>query len=234
MSVPAWFDILGLDASSPEDRNGIISCCAHLESIIQSELGRGVSADRIVLGGFSQGGAAALSVALRTSYRIAGCAALSAWLPLRDSYPHELGLAFQNNMPIFQAHGNSDEARSTHFLIANLTSELLSQPFVIVFCRQVVSFNFGRKTCNVLHQLGANVEWMQYTGLGHSVSAEEIKDLQAFLCRAIPDTKPELEKPVESMNVKELKQFITSMGGVTSDCIEKKDLVRRANELRPG
>ena len=86
----------------------------------------------------------------------------------------------------------------------------------------------------MLHQLGANVEWMQYTGLGHSVSTEEIKDLQAFLCRAIPDTKPELEKPVESMNVKELKQFITSMGGVTSDCIEKSDLVRRANELRPG
>lgn len=87
-----------------------------------------------------------------------------------------------------------------------------------------------------MQELGGSIDFKQYRGLGHSASAEEVQDVQAFLQRVLPDddsakVSGEPSKKLEEMSVKELKQVITLHGGVTSDCVEKSDLLQRAREV---
>lgn len=108
MSMPAWFDLHGLSPDSEEDGNGIRHTLSQLETLVHSEMQLGVPSNRMVVAGFSQGGATALSFALRSNMNIAGCVALSSWLPLRNEYPDKLGSAFKSGVPIFQGHGLDD------------------------------------------------------------------------------------------------------------------------------
>lgn len=86
MKMPAWFDIKGLDMSSPEDTEGIKKATAYVHNLIEKEISEGVPSDRIIVGGFSQGGALALYSALTFPKKLAGVVALSCWLPMHKLF----------------------------------------------------------------------------------------------------------------------------------------------------
>lgn len=88
--MTGWFDMVGLDPDSKEDEAGFQESATRVNSLIQAELDKGIPSNKIFVGGFSQGGALALHVTLRSSWTLAGCAALSTWLPLRHQYPSAL------------------------------------------------------------------------------------------------------------------------------------------------
>jgi phospholipase/carboxylesterase len=106
MRMRAWYDILGFRGVA-EDDAGIRASAAAVTRLVDREVARGVALSRIVIAGFSQGGAVALHLALRSPRRLGGVLALSTYLPLAGSLPHEKSLA-NADLPIFMAHGDGD------------------------------------------------------------------------------------------------------------------------------
>lgn len=202
------FDIRGLTPDSTEDKEGVLEAVEQVERLVQGEIDDGVPSERILVGGFSQGGATALSTGLRSKRRFAGVIALSAWLPLRNYYPQELGEGFPQR--VFQAHGKEDP---------------------------IVPFEFGQLTKERVNQLGGVVEFNAYDGMGHEGSQEELRDLEKFCLTVLPENdgrgegNDQPEKPPEEMSIKDLKQFVQARGSRTDDCLEKNDLIQRARSL---
>lgn len=152
----AWYDIRNGDLTQREDEGGLRSAMAAIDGLIAREVERGVPADRIVLMGFSQGCAMTLMTGLRHPARLAGLIGLSGYLPLADRTEAERNPANQKT-PIFLAHGKVDP--------------------VVPFARAVASRD-------LLKQLGYRVDWHEYP-IPHSVSPEEIADIEAFLRRVL-------------------------------------------------
>jgi phospholipase/carboxylesterase len=153
----AWYDIVALDRRSVQDEAGIRESAGSASALIARERERGIAADRIVLAGFSQGGAIALFAGLRESERLAGILALSTYLPLADRLEAEAHPA-NAAVPIFMAHGTFDP--------------LIALP--------LAEGSRGR-----LAARGHDVEWHTYA-MPHSVCAEEVADLRRFLLRVLP------------------------------------------------
>ena len=80
--MPAWFDLFSFDPSGKEDKPGIEKSQELITNLIEDEIDNGIDPSRIVLGGFSQGGALSLFIGLSGKYKLAGIIALSCWLPL--------------------------------------------------------------------------------------------------------------------------------------------------------
>ena len=161
MRMPAWYDILdpSLDpASRREDAQGIRESQAQVEALVARELARGVPASRIVLAGFSQGGAIALHAGLRHAQRLAGIMALSTYLPLQSTLAAEASAA-NRDVPVFMAHGLADP--------------------VVVPLRATASRD-------LLRGAGYAVQWHEYP-MPHAVCAEEIADIGAWLRAVLPD-----------------------------------------------
>jgi len=155
MRMPAWYDILQL-GGGPEDEAGIRASQAQIESLMEREKTRGVPARRIVLAGFSQGGAIALQTALRHAERLAGVMALSTYLPLSQNLQKER-VAMNGDVPIFMAHGTLDP---------------------------MIPMARAMQSRDVLVGLGYPVEWREYP-MPHSVCPQEIADIAAFLLRIL-------------------------------------------------
>jgi phospholipase/carboxylesterase len=111
MVMPAWYDLLSFDRDAIEDEAGMRESAAGVEHLISREIDRGLSADRIVLAGFSQGGALALFTGLRQQQTLAGVIALSGYLPLGDIVAKEK----QGRPPVFMAHGIIDDVVPVNF-----------------------------------------------------------------------------------------------------------------------
>jgi phospholipase/carboxylesterase len=154
--MPAWYDILGTDLAKREDEGGLRRSQAAIEALIANEKARGIPASRIVVAGFSQGCAMAFMSGLRHAERLAGIVGLSGYLPLANTTAAERSAANQST-PIFQAHGLRDG--------------------VIPIARAAASRD-------ALQALGYDVEWHEYP-MEHSVSMEEIADLNRFLLRVL-------------------------------------------------
>jgi len=152
MHMPAWYDIRGLDADSPEDAAGIRRAARWIDGLIGRESQRGVPSERIVVAGFSQGGALALWSGLCHPHPLAGILGLSAYLPLRADLAHERSPA-NARTPIFLAHGTADT---------------------------VVSHELGLRSREALLELGYPVDWHSYP-MGHEVCPEEIMDIRTWL-----------------------------------------------------
>jgi len=153
----AWYDIVALDRRSVQDEAGIRESAGSASALIARERERGVAADRIVLAGFSQGGAIALFAGLRESERLAGILALSTYLPLADRLEAEAHPA-NAAVPIFMAHGTFDP---------------------------VIALPLAEGSRGRLAARGHDVEWHTYA-MPHSVCAEEVADLRRFLLRVLP------------------------------------------------
>ena len=155
----AWYDIKWGDLegkAKQADETGVRVSQAAIEALIDRELQRGIGAQRIVLAGFSQGGAIALQTGLRYSNKIAGVMALSTYLPLAESFGQERAQA--NGMTsIFMAHGTHDN---------------------------VVPYEMGARSRDLLAQHGYSVEWHEYR-MQHSVCLEEIADVGAWLKKVL-------------------------------------------------
>ncbi len=151
MRMRAWYDILQL-GGGPEDEAGIRASQSLLEELIAEEKKRGIPANRIVLAGFSQGGAIALQTALRHPEPLAGIMALSTYLPLSGKLQKEIE---ENNrrIPVFMAHGTYDD---------------------------MIPMRRAEQSRDLLEQLGYRVDWHAYP-MPHSVCPEEIGDMAAFL-----------------------------------------------------
>jgi phospholipase/carboxylesterase len=152
MRMRAWYDIVSLSASGPPDETGIRASAALLERWIAREVELGVRADRIVIAGFSQGGAIVLHGALRYPQRLAGVLALSTYLPLHDRLAAEAAPA-NRDLPILMCHGRDDP---------------------------VLPMALGAMSRDFLRKLGYAVEWKDYP-MQHQVCLEEIEDIAAWL-----------------------------------------------------
>lgn len=156
MTMRAWYDILGLGPGHPQDEAGIRASEAALTALIKRENSRGVPTDRIVLAGFSQGGAIVLHSGLRYPERLAGIMALSTYLPLADLLEAERHTV-NHDTPIFMAHGLHDP---------------------------VVPWGLGKSSADRLLQLGHPVEWREYP-MEHAVCLEEIDAIAKWLRRVL-------------------------------------------------
>lgn len=152
----AWYDILGTDLVRREDERGVRQSQAAVEALIEREVARGVPRRRIVLTGFSQGGAITLQVGLRQPEPLAGLIVLSSYLPLSATLAGEL-VAAAKAVTIFMAHGTQDP---------------------------VVPLERGTSSRDQLLQLGLQVEWHDYP-MPHSVCGEEVEAIAAFLKRVL-------------------------------------------------
>ena len=156
----AWYDIEGLDRRAREDEHGLGASAAGVRALVEREKERGIPVDRIVLAGFSQGGAVALFTALRHPERLGGVIALSTYLPLAAKlaeHAHPANAA----APIFMAHGLHD---------------------------MVVPTALGEGSRDALLACGYDVDWHTYP-MPHSVCAEEIADLRGWLRRVLPSRR---------------------------------------------
>jgi phospholipase/carboxylesterase len=152
----AWYDVRALAGVRREDEPGVRQSARQIEALLARERQRGIVPGRLVIAGFSQGGAMALHVGLRHPDRLAGILALSCYLPLANAVDTELAPA-NRDVPIFWAHGLHDP------MIPQAMAEQ------------------GRAQ---LGELGFRIDWHQYP-IPHSVSAEEIADVARWLERVL-------------------------------------------------
>jgi phospholipase/carboxylesterase len=152
----AWYDLYGLNANAAQDEAGIRKTQAYIESLIDKELSSGIQSNKIVLAGFSQGGAVVLHTGLRCTKKLAGVIALSTYLPLRSSLQNEKALENQNT-PIFMTHGTQDE---------------------------VIELSIAEASYRALKHEGYSVEWHNFP-IGHSVSIDEIDEIRTFLLKVL-------------------------------------------------
>jgi len=152
MVMPAWFDVRDPDLRLRPDIEGLRRSAVELLRLIERENERGVPCERILLAGFSQGGAVAAHVALRHPEPLLGLVALSTYLVGPDELEAELVEA-NRSIPIFQAHGMLDP---------------------------MVTPDRGTASRDHLVELGYAVDWHAYP-MQHEVCIEEIDDLGSWI-----------------------------------------------------
>lgn len=159
MRMRAWYDIRNfstdeLAGGERADSAGVLESVAQVEALIAREGRRGVAPNRLILTGFSQGGAVTLAVGLRRAQPLAGLMALSSYLPMAPQARTDMHSG-ADAQPLFMAHGIQDP---------------------------VVPFAAGERSAALLRELGFAVDWHRYP-MGHAVCAEEIVDLGDWLER---------------------------------------------------
>jgi phospholipase/carboxylesterase len=157
MQMRAWYDVIGFDRQAAEDEAGMRASGMAVGGLIAREGERGIAASRIVLAGFSQGGAITLYAGPRYPLRLAGLMALSTYLPVAGRLTRER-VAANDGVPVFMAHGVSDT---------------------------VLPIALGLESRDILKGAGYAVEWHQYP-MAHAVCAAEISDIRSYLFRVLP------------------------------------------------
>ena len=157
MAMRAWYDLKGLDRRAVEDVAGFRDTDAQIRQLIAREGERGIPANRLVMAGFSQGGAASLYTVPRFPETLAGVMALSCYLPQENRLSAERAAA-NDATPIFMAHGQADT---------------------------VLPMALGVQSRDFLRAQGYAVEWHDYP-MPHAVCAAEIADIRKFLFRVLP------------------------------------------------
>jgi phospholipase/carboxylesterase len=155
MPMRAWYDIVSLDRAGKVDEKGIRESETRVRGLIAEQK---VEPSRIVVAGFSQGGAIALHTALRLPDRLAGVLALSTYLPMADTLATERSEA-NGDTPILMCHGQYD---------AMLTLQI------------------GQSSRDQLIKLGLKVEWHEYP-MAHEVCVEEIERIGTWLREVLVD-----------------------------------------------
>ncbi|KAK6086056.1 phospholipase/Carboxylesterase [Seiridium cupressi] len=166
MRMPGWYDIIALggspdDLRRQQDEAGMLVSRAYLNGLIQAEIDNGIPEERIVLGGFSQGGAMSLFTGLTTKFKLAGIVGMSSYLPLDTKLPEFLKEAenASQKTPILMCHGTVD---------------------------MVVPTAIGKASYELLKKTGFEVTWKEYEGMGHSACLEELDEVEAFLGSRLP------------------------------------------------
>ena len=148
----SWYDLYGLSFNEREDAPGIHAAAEQIMQLCQQQQDAGIASQRIFLAGFSQGGALALYTGLRYPQPLGGIIALSTYLCLHDTLTTEMS-PYATQLPVFMAHGLQDE---------------------------VLPFDFGKKSAELLQSVGIPVDWHDYA-MGHSVCPQEIQAIRQWL-----------------------------------------------------
>ncbi|KIW09405.1 hypothetical protein, variant [Verruconis gallopava] len=159
--MPGWYDITSLDElKKGEDEAGISRSQAYFHNLIDSEA-KSIGSERVVFGGFSQGGAMSLYSGLTYGKKLGGIFGLSCYMLLQDKLKDKIAAAggVNNSTPIFLGHGDADT---------------------------LVRYEWGQKTADKLKEWGHPVEFHTYKDLAHGADPEEVDDLEKFLNKVIP------------------------------------------------
>ncbi|KAF2130727.1 Phospholipase/carboxylesterase [Dothidotthia symphoricarpi CBS 119687] len=162
MRMPGWYDIKSLSSLTDrsEDTEGITKSRDYFHSLIDQEIAKGIPANRIVIGGFSQGGAMSLLSGVTYKNQLGGIFGLSCYLLLQRTIKDMIPTDTPNQKtPIFMGHGDKDN---------------------------VVAYKYGQMSAEELTKLGYNVDFRTYKNLAHSADAEEIDHLESYLKQQIP------------------------------------------------
>lgn len=153
--MPSWYDILTLSESDErEDEKGLMQSRDSIMKIVEDEMrSTGVPSERIIVGGFSQGGAVSLLTGLTSPLQLAGVISLSAYMPIRKHFLDNLG-PHAKQTPVFMGHGTVDG---------------------------VVSYQWGKKSAEALKAAGCNINFQSYGNLDHSCNDFEIEDVKEFI-----------------------------------------------------
>lgn len=152
MSMRAWYDILSARNMQKQDEAGIRASEQLVHGFLRREQEQGIPAERIVLAGFSQGGAITLHTGLRYPKRLAGLLALSTYLPLGEQFVREANPA-RKDTPILMCHGDADP---------------------------MLPLMLGHWSRDLLLERGYELEWREYP-MQHQVCPEEIEDIGRWL-----------------------------------------------------
>jgi len=170
MVMPAWFDIKSFGFDAEEDETGMLKSSRQLNELITAETDAGIDTSRVVLGGFSQGGAMSLLTGLTSERRIGGLAVLSGFLPLHHKFKAMLS-DHTRSIPIFWGHGSAD-------------------PLVgYKLCQRSVSFlrtECGIKVLGDEDKDIVGIRCKTYQGMEHSTCPEELEDLRSWLKSIVP------------------------------------------------
>ncbi len=145
----AWYDIRDVDLANRADHEGVAESVAQVDALIEQEAERGIPADRILLAGFSQGGAVTLAAGIARAQPLGGLIALSTYLPIPMPLAQAMLRPQAASQPVFMAHGQFDP---------------------------VVPYAGGEMSATALRTLGFDVQWERYP-MQHAVCADEIRDL---------------------------------------------------------
>ena len=156
MVMRAWFDILDMDLKRNFDLEGFLESADHLRALIDREIKTGIPSERIVVAGFSQGGAVALHTGLRHEHKLAGIIGLSTFLPTADSTADGRS-SINADTPVFMGHGTVDP---------------------------MVPITAGIEARQELTRLNYDVSWQDYP-IPHSVCPEEIEDIRNWLVNVL-------------------------------------------------
>jgi phospholipase/carboxylesterase len=157
MRMRAWYDIIGFDRKSAQDVAGFKDSEIKVRELIARENQRGIPTQRIVIAGFSQGGAVSLYTAPRLEEKLAGVMALSCYLPGEATFAAERRPA-NDGTPIFMAHGQMDPT---------------------------LPVALGSASRDFLRREGYTIEWHEYP-MPHSVCPAELTDIREYLFRVLP------------------------------------------------
>jgi phospholipase/carboxylesterase len=150
----AWYDVLGMPGSGGIELADFFESVDHLDALIEKEMESGMPSERILLAGFSQGGAISLHTGLTYGKHLAGILALSTYLPTADKLAEQISLV-NKDIPIMMAHGTMDP---------------------------VIPMAHALRTKQALRRLGYEISWHEYH-IMHGVCAEEIQDITAWLLK---------------------------------------------------
>ena len=146
--MPGWYDVISQDVASTEDEAGIRETTDAILQLCMEQEALGIASHRIIIAGFSQGGAIALHCGLRYPNPLAGIMALSTYLPLQNSLQDEASEA-NKATDIFMAHGLHDN---------------------------VISAQFGKQSYRFIRDAGYSIHYHGYD-MEHSVCMEEITEI---------------------------------------------------------
>lgn len=153
-AMNGWSDIFAIAPGTREDEDGFNASTARLQAMIDQEKAKGIPTEKIIVAGFSQGGALALHLAMRAADHLGGVVCMSSWLPLAESYPDKMGPGMQAGFRILQCHGDVDN---------------------------VVQYSWGKQSHEKLKDLGLKAEFETYSGLGHSANQAEMTRVADFM-----------------------------------------------------
>lgn len=163
--MPGWYNIMEFDdpENRTEDEVGILRSREIIYAIIRGETDAGIPPERIVLGGFSQGGSLSLVAGITHSTKLGGIFGLSCLLLLKDRVEDMMSPdPPSKDTPIFMGHGDLDH---------------------------IVKHAWGQASFKWLRRCGWNAEFHTYEGIAHDISSAEISDLGGFIFQSIPDLR---------------------------------------------
>ncbi|WWC98112.1 acyl-protein thioesterase 1 [Kwoniella sp. B9012] len=173
MTMPGWFDLSSLDNltdSTYDDESGMLASVAAVDKLIQNEVDAGIPENKIILGGFSQGGVISILTALTSKRKLGGVVGLSTWVGLNHKIEN-LKSAHANEIPIFWGHGTADPV--VNYEYGQQSIELLTKKLEFPLLSKGTTFQ------------RPGVRFESYQGLPHSSSPQEIEDLKGWLVEAL-------------------------------------------------